>query len=146
MFCQASWIIWVLLLLKGERRNLLLYVDSVMLFILPFFEFGAANDLVMRVSVLALIIINFLVIKDISLNWHRDLYYASVLVGGLIIAGAGPLWQLRNAAAHHTIHHQTYNMPYQTIGKFFHVEKHTVYQYVDWSQSGLRHVLIRKQY
>lgn len=141
---QASWIIWALLLLKGERCNPLLYVASVMLFILPFFEFGAANDLVMRVSVPALMIINFLVIKDIALNWRQDLYYAAVLVGGLIIAGAGPLWQLRNTAAHHTIHHQTYNMPYQTIDEFFHVEKQTVYQYVDWSQSGLRHVLIRK--
>lgn len=141
---QAAWLIWLLLLLKGERRNPLLYVAGGLLLVLPFFEYGAANDLVMRVSVPALMVLNFLVIKDIADYWKRDLYYAGILVGGLVIAGAGPLWQLRNAAAHHTIHHQTYNMPYQNVDAFFKAEKHTVYQYVDWHQSKLRDVLFKK--
>lgn len=141
---QASWIIWILLLVKHERRNPLLYLSSVVLLILPFFKFGAANDLVMRVSIPALMIINFLVIKNIAIYWRKDIYYAAILVGGLIVAGAGPVWQLRNAAAHHTIHHQTYNMPYKTFDEFITTEKHTVYQYVDWHQSKLRSFLIRK--
>ena len=141
---QGAWIIWLLLLLKHERKNELLYFASVLLFFLPFFKFGAANDLVMRVSIPALMIINFYVIKDIVSYLKKDTYYALILVGGLIIAGAGPLWQLRNAAGNHNIHSHIYNMPFKTGNQFFKSDKHVVYQYVDWDNSKLRRLIIRK--
>lgn len=141
---QGSWIIWTLLLLKYENKNSLLYISSLILFVLPFFKFGAANDLVMRVSIPALLTINLLVIKNIVQYWNKDRYFAVLMVGALVVSGAGPLWQLKNAAINHNIHSHTYNMPYKTGNEFFKSDKNVVYQYVDWSQSNLRKIIIRK--
>lgn len=141
---QGSWLIWILLLLKYERKNPLIYASSFVLFVLPFFKFGAANDLVMRVSIPALLIINFLVIKNIIQWWNKDHYFAILMLGVLFVAGAGPLWQLKNAAMNHNIHSHIYNMPYKTGNEFFESDKNVVYQYVDWSQSKLRKIIIRK--
>lgn len=66
------------------------------------------------------------------------------MLGALVIAGAGPLWQLKNAAINHNIHSHTYNIPYKTGNEFFKSDKNVVYQYVDWSQSNLRKIIIRK--
>ncbi|MCC4359387.1 hypothetical protein [Limosilactobacillus reuteri] len=141
---QASWFIWVLLLLKHEWKNPLIYASSIILFLLPFCEYGAANDLVMRVSIPALMVINFLVIKNIANYWKKDLYFALVLFGALFIAGIGPLWQLKNASFSHNFHSRVYNMPYKTGDEFFKSDKNVVYQYVDWSQNTLRKIIIRK--
>lgn len=141
---QAAWIIWILLLLKHEWRNSLLYIASLVLMTLPFFEYGAANDLVMRVSIPSLMIINLLVIKNIALYLRSDTYYAMILIGALVIAGSGPLWQLKSAAVNHNIRHHSYNMPYQHGNDFFKSDKNVVYQYVDWHESKLGRFIIRK--
>lgn len=141
---QGAWLIWILLLIRHERNSELLYFASFLLFFLPFFKFGAANDLVMRVSIPALLTINFYVMKDIVLYLKKDSYYAFILIGGLIIAGAGPLWQLKNAAGNHSISSHIYNMPFKTGNQFFRSDKNVVYQYVDWSEKGLRKLIIRK--
>lgn len=140
---QAAWMIWVLLLIKYERKNTLIYVVSILLFFLPFCKYGAANDLVMRVSVPALLVLNFLVIKDIVIYWKKDRYFSLVLIGALIISGIGPLWQLKNAAGIHNIQSHFYNMPYETGNQFFKSDKNVVYQYVDWSSNLLRKILLR---
>lgn len=141
---QAAWLIWTLLLIKHEKRNSLIYIVSFLLFLLPFCKYGAANDLVMRVSVPSLLVLNFFVIKDIIVYWKTDRYFSSILIGALIISGVGPLWQLRNAAAIHNIHSHIYNMPYKTGNQFFESDKNVVYQYVDWSTNLLRKLLLRK--
>ena len=114
------------------------------MFLLPFCEYGAANDLVMRVSIPALMVINFLVIKNIANYWKKDLYFALVLFGALFIAGIGPLWQLKNASLSQNFPSRVYNMPYKTGDEFFKSDKNVVYQYVDWSQNTLRKIIIRK--
>lgn len=141
---QAAWFIWILLLLKYERKNPLLYIVSGVLFLLPFCEFGAANDLVMRVSIPALLVINFTVIKNIAMHFKGDRYFSCILIGALIISGAGPLLQLRNAARVHDFHHHVYNMPFKKGNEFFRSDKNVVYQYVDWSNNKLRKIIIRK--
>lgn len=140
---QGAWFIWLLLLAKHEWKNELLYFASLLLFFLPFFKYGAANDLVMRVSIPALMIINFYVLKNIAVYLKKDSYYALILAGGLIVAGAGPLWQLRSAASNHSIHH-VYNMPFKSGKEFFKSDQYVVYQYVDWNDSSLRKIIIRK--
>ena len=141
---QGAWLIWILLLLKYEKKNLLLYIAGALLFVLPFCEFGAANDLVMRVSIPALMVINFTVIKNIAVHFKDDHYFSYILIGALVISGAGPLAQLRNAARVHNIHHHVYNMPYKKGTEFFDSDPNVVYQYVDWSNNTLRKIIIRK--
>lgn len=142
---QGSWILWVLLLLKSEKKNPLLYFSSFILFILPFCHFGAANDLVMRVSIPSLLIINLMVIKNIVNNWNVDRYFSYLLIGALLVAGAGPLWQLKDAAKYHNFHYHIYNMPYKTGNQFFKSDHNVVYQYVDWDQGGLRKIILKNK-
>lgn len=141
---QAAWLIWILLLLKYERENPLIYMVSAILFLLPFCKFGAANDLVMRVSIPALMVINFTVIKNIAIHFKSDRYFSYILIGALIVSGAGPLAQLRGAAQVHDLHHHVYNMPFKKGNEFFKSDRNVVYQYIDWSDNKLRQIIIRK--
>ena len=141
---QFSWIIWVLLLLKYERKNSIIYISSILLFILPFCRFGFANDLVMRVSIPALLILNFAVIRGIVVHvTDNDKYPVFVLIGALLISGAGPLWEIKEGARTISIH-QTYNMKYKDTTEYFNTERFTAYQYVDWDKSGIIKLIIRK--
>ena len=141
---QISWIIWVLLLLKYERKNSIIYISSILLFILPFCRFGFANDLVMRVSIPALLILNFAVIRGIVVHvTDNDKYPVFVLIGALLISGAGPLWEIKEGARTISIH-QTYNMKYKDTTEYFNTERFTAYQYVDWDKSGIIKLIIRK--
>ena len=141
---QFSWLIWVLLLLKYELKNPLLYITSVVLFLLPFCKFGAANDFVMRVSIPSLLVLNFMVIRDSIVHLtDKDKYPAIVLSCALIIAGAGPLWELKEGLRTVSIH-QKYNMPYQNTTKYFNTEKFTAYQYVDWNKDGIIKLVIKR--
>ena len=98
----------------------------------------------MRVSIPALMVINFIVIKNIAVHFKDDQYFSYMLIGALIVSGAGPLAQLRGAAQVHDFHHHVYNMPFKKGNEFFKSDKNVVYQYVDWSNNKLRQIIIRK--
>lgn len=140
---QGAWMLWFLILLKYENRNPLLYIAGAILLILPFFRYGAANDLVMRVSLPALLLLNFLIMRGIIQCWKNDRFYSLLLICLLLISGAGPLWQLKDTANRGVKLHN-YNMPYESGTKFFKSDRHVVYQYVDWHEGKLRQFIIRK--
>jgi hypothetical protein len=97
----------------------------------------------MRVSIPALLILNFYVIRCIALHiTDKDKYPVAVLIGALIISGAGPLWELKEGARTVSTH-QVYNMKYQNTTVYFNTEKYTAYQYVDWDENGIIKMIIK---
>ena len=145
---QASWLIWFVILLRRERSNPMLYAAAIILFVLPFFHFGGANDFCMRVSIPALFVINYLVIKNILTNWRNERFYAVVLTGMLLLTGIGPWARLHSPFQNLVAHTRDYNMPFHTGDAFFKASpggKDIQYQYVDWhTDKGIAKYILKK--
>ncbi|MFK5676164.1 hypothetical protein [Ligilactobacillus sp. LYQ60] len=145
---QVSWLIWFVILLRREKTNPLLYASGIILFVLPFFRFGSANDFCMRVSIPALFVLNYLVIKNIIDGWHSDRFYALILTGMLIFTGMGPWAQLHSPIPNIVTHTRSYNMPFHTGNAFFKASPGGAdirYQYVDWhANRGLAKYIFKK--
>lgn len=143
---QASWLIWAGVLIHHNKNNLLLLSADIILLILPSFSYGAFNDFCMRVSIPALFVLNFLVIKDLILYWKKDHFYSAIILLFLILTGLGPIGgQYRQSPLPALISHKRYyNMPFKSGKSFFSSSIPVKYQYVDWhANSGLAKKIIR---
>ena len=68
IFFELSWLLWILLLLKREKENRLLFAAAFNLLIYPFFKMGYYNDLCMRASIPALLVISVTVAENIIIS------------------------------------------------------------------------------
>lgn len=73
---HVLWVVWFAICLVGLRAQhkkipLLLIWTGLILLILPFFRYGAANDLVMRSSIPALSILSIYAYRSLSVTFNR---------------------------------------------------------------------------
>ena len=129
---QLSWILWILILFKHEKHNLVMWAASLVLFVLPFFKYGEANDFCMRVSIPALFVLNFMVIKNMTCRPNNNSSYSRLIILLLLLTGMGPMAQLKGNPWKNIIEDRhEYNMPYKQGTAFFSTADSVRYQYVD---------------
>lgn len=142
---QLSWILWILILLKYEKHNMVMWCASLILFVLPFFKYGEANDLCMRVSMPALFILNFIVIKNMICRYKKNSSYSKLIFLLLLLTGLGPMAQLKGNPWKNIIEDKhVYNMPFKQGPDFFNNGDNVKYQYVDWNANkGIAKAILR---
>ena len=143
---QLSWILWISILFKYEKNNIVMWCASLILLVLPFFKYGEANDLCMRVSIPALFILNFIVIKNMICRYRKDPSYSKLMVLLLLLTGLGPMAQLKGNPWKNIIENKhVYNMPFKQGPDFFNNGDNVKYQYVDWdANKGIAKLILRK--
>lgn len=143
---QLSWILWVLILSKYEKHNFMMWGASIILFILPFYEFGGANDFCMRVSIPSLFVLNILVIKNMIGHFKDNSFYSWTLVLLLLLTGVAPMGQLnKNPWPNVMQNKHEYNMPFKYGTEFYKTSDVVKYQYVDWdANKGIAKILLKK--
>lgn len=145
---EIAWMLWILLLIKKELHNGILWVASISLFLFPFFTMGEWNDFCMRASIPALLCLCFLVTKNlvqcISVEKYKDGFFAGVLVGALLLGGIGNYHELY--AGYTGADHSQRNYCVMGNGssiEWFLSRDVLKYQYIDWSDSDLNTIILR---
>ncbi|MGI6218069.1 MAG: hypothetical protein ACOYIK_10730, partial [Coriobacteriales bacterium] len=138
---ELSWIMWVVLLLRKERRNPLMWVASIVLLLLPFFQFGLNNDLCMRASMPALLLINILMIKNIICSWKSDRYYMIALLFFAFISALGVVERNYYLLHMSSVSGTHYNLGGTTFDEFISSQTQVdplgaKYQYIDYDIDG----------
>ena len=142
-FFQLSWMLWVILLIKWQYRNIFIFIASVILFILPIYHFGAANDLCMRASIPALFILSLLLCEVLCTAGKA---YKAILLSLLFIAASGGIYELYNEALSHGIGYDKSAAPYSGMEDMMEKENtdSIIYQYIDWaSDEDINSLLLR---
>lgn len=144
---QLSWILWILVLFKYEKHNPIMWSASIILFVLPFFKFGGANDFCMRVSIPALFVLNYLVIKNLIIRLKENSFYSQIIILLLLLTGLGPMGQLKgNPWKNIACDYHKYNMPYSYGPDFYKTSDVVKYQYVDWNANkGIAQKIIKNK-
>ena len=163
VFFELSWMLWILLLLRREKDNRLLFAASFNLLIYPFFKMGYYNDLCMRASIPALLVISVTVAENIiisvfgegeegrekeengengesadkELKRGRDLWYAALLSACLLISAAGPLKEIGYYFSGRDKAARNYFDPYASSSEFFLSHDFVEYQYIDWDPDSI---------
>ena len=142
---QLSWILWILILFKHEKHNLVMWAASLVLFVLPFFKYGEANDFCMRVSIPALFVLNFMIIKNMTCRPNNNSSYSRLMILLLLLTGMGPMAQLKGNPWKNIIEDgHEYNMPYKQGTAFFSTADSVRYQYVDWNANkGIAKLILK---
>lgn len=144
---EIAWMFWMVLLMKNESHNGVLWVASISLFLFPFFTMGMYNDFCMRASIPALLCLCFLVTKNliqsIFVKENRDRFYAGVLIVCLLLGGSGNYHELYTGyigADHSQKNYSVIN--YNSI--YWYLSSDVLkYQYIDWSDSDLNTVILQ---
>lgn len=140
---EASWVLWLLILLKREHKNKILYAAAICLFVLPFFTMGEWNDLCMRASIPALLILCFLVIKNLLLYLRSDRFYAGMLILCLVLCGIGNIREFRDAIIDTVADSKNYNDCFEKGEDFFDSAEFIKWQYVDWEPDGIIRFILK---
>ena len=140
---QLSWGIWILLIIRREHRNAILYAIVISLFLFPFFSLGKFNDLCMRGSIPALFLLCVLVIKNI-LDKRNQKIYRVLLICALLISSTGSLKEITDAVSSNGIHKGNRRVSYSSLTDLMDRYEFTAYQYVDWNaEKGINHWIVR---
>ena len=142
IFIHASWIIWMLLLWRKERKNTTLLSAAICLAIFPFMIMGMYNDLCMRASLPALNIFCFIVAKNLIEEWKRDKFYTHVLLGCLIFVSLSSFGEVMTRVKH-TFEGEVPDYKNIDSAVFLQSEDYVKYQYIDWSNSKLSKFLLQ---
>ena len=142
-FFQLSWMLWVILLIRRQYRNIFIYIASVILFILPIYHFGAANDLCMRASIPALFTLSLLLCEVLCTAGKA---YKAILLSLLLIAASGGIYELYNEAFSRGMGYDKSAAPYSGMEDMMEKENtdSIIYQYIDWaSDEDINSLLLR---
>jgi hypothetical protein len=95
LFCLVEFIPFVIMT-KDTAHRALLIIASVTLVLLPFYKYGEYNDLAMRASIPALLILYLLVVKKINEHFSTPAsfeksVYSAILIVILLFSAVTPL-------------------------------------------------------
>ena len=80
IFFILSFLPYTILLFKENRKNVLYWISTIFLVILPFFTMGLFNDLLMRVSIIPLFVYMILCIKTLYNNNVNKIIKAILII------------------------------------------------------------------
>lgn len=135
----ATWAIWALLLIKAERKNSLLVSLSISLLLFSFVRMGEWNDLGMRGSIPALLVLCYLVIRAVVDNLTEEKFYAAVLIGCLMITGVGASQEL--LTQWYWEKDGTKLKDGETSQSYYEEADFMLYQYIAWDQKAGEYLL-----
>lgn len=145
IFFHFAWLIWIYLLWPRERKNKLLYVSAISLFLIPFIHMGEWGDFCMRSSIPALMILCILVAKDIL--WalkEKKVHLVVGLMVCLLVTSAGPIKEVSKAWEGTIWGEKNYSNHYDYLDFIFYGEDYVRYQYVDWEPDGFAKYLLQQ--
>ena len=168
LFFELSWLLWIFLLAKREKGDHLLAAAAVSLTFYPFFKMGYYNDLCMRASIPALLIICVTVAENILRSFagtdpgeidtvpdkvkgsgksvavgQRDRWYAALLIICLMITGAAPMKELHYYYTARAKGERNYYDIYEKSEDFYFSYDFVEYQYIDWDPDSISHNMLR---
>ncbi len=141
VFFEAAWLLWVLIL--SRPKSVLILAASVNLFFYPFFMMGYYNDLCMRASIPALLILCVEAAERLVLSFNRDRWYSLLIAACLVITAAGPFQELSYCCKNRNTESRNYYELYESSEDFFFSYDFLEYQYVDWDPEGVSKFVYR---
>lgn len=142
---EFSWFAWILLLLKNRHLDSCLIAASICLFVLSLFSYGKFNDLCMRGSIPALMIINIYVVNELMefIYEKTDKWYMCLLLICLIISGSSSLGNLYHDVVTYGISKNYRDERYDSITDFMNAGTHISYQYVTWGENKILEIILQ---
>ncbi len=141
VFFEAAWLLWALIL--SRPKSVLILAASINLFLYPFFRMGYYNDLCMRASIPALLILCVEVAERLVVSFNRDRWYSLLIAACLVITAAGPLQELDYCYTGKSTESRNYFEMYESSEDFFFSYDFIEYQYVDWNPEGISGFVFR---
>ena len=144
-----------------KTDRVLLISVSISLFLYPFFTMGYYNDLCMRASIPALLVLCIMVIRRLveafpvkpASNREEkagnretgDSWYAVLLIICLLLTGLGSVKELTELYKSRNPDGKSYSAPYQSSEDFFMSNEFLQYQYVDWEPEGIISLVLKRR-
>lgn len=146
---EMSFMLWILILLYKEYKNIYIYIAAFILLILPFFRLGEWNDLVMRTSIIPLSFIWIFIIKNL-INKKNSKKYKSLLVCCLIFLSLLNIErEIIEPISEKGFLRDNKRDPYTNIESYFDDEKLggnlAKYQYFIWDKKSIMWKLLKKK-
>ncbi|MCR4656802.1 MAG: hypothetical protein K5770_11320 [Lachnospiraceae bacterium] len=141
VFFEVSWLLWVLIL--SRHKSVLILAASINLFFYPFLKMGYYNDLCMRASIPALLILCVEAAERLVISFNRDRWYSLLIAACLVITAAGPFQELSYCYNGRNTESRNYYELYESSEDFFFSYDFLEYQYIDWNPEGISRFVYR---
>ena len=145
---ELSWGLWIIFLLKANKKEPLLWAASICLFIFPFIEMGRFNDLCTRGSMPALVCLCMLLIRQLLSILERSqkrLIPLTVLILALLLSGAFFIpeeFHLPDSSK--GLFTPQYNWwDFDNSLEFYTMNDWTRYQYISWEENPVCNFILR---
>ncbi|SCX77734.1 hypothetical protein SAMN02910370_00069 [Lachnospiraceae bacterium XPB1003] len=147
LIVNLMWGIWMLILLKKEKDNLVLYAASIVFFVLSLVKFGTFNDICMRGSLVPMTIFAFLVIKNVVYS-GKDKWYRWLLIACLLLTASGGMRELVDLYSVRGLNFENTERGESSVEGFINMMGDGwtdlyKYQYFYWGDGGLSDTLLK---